>query len=94
MKTINKMFVIGLTFLALVVFGQPVFSMDKININTAPVEQLTELPGIGEVIAQRIVEYRKNNPFTTVDQITDVQGIGAATLEKLRVLISVEDSSS
>ncbi len=91
MKFIKKILVISLTFLALAFFGQPAFSAEKININTASVEQLQELPGIGAVMAERIVEYRENKPFETVDEMTEVSGIGATTLEKLRHLVTVDD---
>lgn len=56
-----------------------------INLNTADVAQLEELPGVGPAIAQRILEHReKNGPFTSVDGLLEVSGIGAATLEKIR----------
>ncbi len=61
-----------------------------ININTATAEELESLPGIGPVIAQRIVEYREaNGPFQTVSQLTMVSGIGISTLEELMELITV-----
>ena len=47
-------------------------------------------PGVGEVIAQAIVDYRtENGPFTSVDQLLDVSGIGDATLENIRDLVTV-----
>jgi competence protein ComEA len=61
-----------------------------INVNTATATELEELPGVGEVIAQAIVDYRtENGPFTTVEQLIDVSGIGDATLENIRDLVTV-----
>lgn len=48
----------------------------KLNINTASAEELTMLPGVGEKIAQRIVEYREENgPYASVDDIMQVKGV-------------------
>lgn len=64
----------------------------KININTAAPEELETLPGIGPALAQRIVEHREvNGPFTTIEDITQVSGIGDATFEKLKDRITVSN---
>jgi competence protein ComEA len=61
-----------------------------ININTASEGELEELPGIGPVLAQRILDYRTDHgPFPTVDALDDVTGIGPATMDELRDLITV-----
>ena len=61
-----------------------------INVNTASATELEALPGIGEVLAATIVQYRtENGPFTSVDQLEDVSGIGPATLEDIRDLVTV-----
>lgn len=61
-----------------------------VNINTASVEELEALPGIGEVLAGRIVAYREaNGPFRTVDQLGEVSGISAKLVESLRPLVTV-----
>jgi competence protein ComEA len=61
-----------------------------VNINTASLEELDTLPGVGPAIAQRIVEYRTaNGPFETVEEIMLVQGIGPATFARLQERIVV-----
>lgn len=62
-----------------------------LNINTATVDQLVELPEIGEVKAQAIVDYRnQNGPFTSIDGLLAVDGITESVLDVLRPLITVE----
>jgi competence protein ComEA len=62
----------------------------KVNINAASAEELETLPGIGEVIAQEILDYRTaNGPFASVDDLLDVSGIGEVTLENIRDLVTV-----
>jgi len=69
----------------------PVAQVAAVNINTASVEELQHsLKGIGKVKAQAIVDYRASNgPFTTVDQLLEVKGIGKGTLDKNRDKISL-----
>jgi competence protein ComEA len=63
----------------------------KVNINTADTVALETLPGIGPTIAGRIVDYRQaNGPFSTIEEIMDVSGIGPATFEGIRDLISTD----
>ena len=62
-----------------------------ININTASKEELTLLPGIGPVYAERIIEYRKENGgFKNIDEITNVKGVGEKRFENLRDKIKIE----
>ena len=61
-----------------------------VDLNTATAEQLDTLPGVGPSTAAAIIAYRdENGPFTSVDQLLDVRGIGEAKLEQLRDLVSV-----
>ncbi len=60
-----------------------------ININTASVQQLVILPGIGESIAQRIVEYRAQKAFKRPEDLRAVKGIGEQKYKKLSRFISV-----
>ena len=60
-----------------------------VNINTATVQELEALPGIGPVVAQRIVAYRdEHGAFRTVEELTKVKGIGESKLEELLDLIT------
>lgn len=64
---------------------------DRVNVNTADFDTLDGLPGIGEVLAQRIIDYRTDNgAFQNVDELDAVEGIGPATLEDLRPLVTVD----
>ncbi len=64
-------------------------SAKKININTATVEELVTLPGIGKSTAEEIVKYRKKNgKFTSVDQLLEIKGIGPSKLNKIKDLIT------
>lgn len=60
-----------------------------VNINTASKEELLKLPGIGEVTAEKILNYRDNNNFTKIEDLKNVNGIGTATYNKLKDLICV-----
>ena len=61
-----------------------------VNINTASLAQLEELPGIGESKAQAIIDYRsEHGPFLTPEDIIKVSGIGEATFESLKDLITI-----
>jgi competence protein ComEA len=61
-----------------------------VNLNTATAEQLDTLPGVGPATAAAIIAHRdRHGPFTSVDQLVDVRGIGEAKLEQLRDLVAV-----
>lgn len=60
----------------------------KLDLNQATLEQLIELPGIGPVLAERIVTYReRHGAFADVDSLLDVEGIGEGKLKAVRELI-------
>lgn len=62
----------------------------KINLNEANAELLEELPGIGEVLARRILDYREaNGSFSAVEELLDIDGIGEKTYEKIRDFVEV-----
>ena len=60
----------------------------RLDINRATMEELQQLPGIGEVLARRVIERRTaHGPFRTVDELREVTGIGDKRLERLRPLV-------
>jgi len=64
----------------------------KVNINRAEAWLLQALPGIGEVRAQAIIDYRQQNGrFRHINELTKVEGIGTATFENIKHLITVDD---
>jgi competence protein ComEA len=56
-----------------------------VNVNAAGLQELAQLPGLGPSMAQRIIDHRREHgPFTSLEQLLDVAGIGPATLEQMR----------
>jgi len=65
---------------------------DLLNINTADLNRLQELPGIGEVLAQRIIDYRNaHGSFTSLQQLMDIEGIDRGKFDRILELICLED---
>lgn len=60
-----------------------------VNINTAGPEELKSLPGIGDVTAQAIIDYRKDAPFSSIEDIKNVSGIGDAKFNRIKDYICV-----
>ncbi len=66
-------------------------AVEKINLNTATVEMLTQLNGVGETYARRIIEYREaNGLFSHIEEMKNVKGIGDKIFEKNKNRITVE----
>lgn len=68
------------------------FLFAAVNINTASKEELMTLKGIGETTAEAIIEYRKENKFTKIEDIKNVKGIGDKKFEAIKEDIEVKNS--
>lgn len=69
------------------------FSQNKINLNKATLEELKSLPGIGEVTAKNIIEYRdKIGGFKNLEELKKVKGIGEKKIEVLKNYLTLDDS--
>ena len=63
----------------------------KVDLNTASIAELVRLPGIGEVLAGRIISYREaHGRFTSIDGLTAVSGIGPKVLEEIRDQVTID----
>ena len=87
--TDGQQIVVGAPGAALTTGGAGAGPGGPVNLNTATVAELDALPGVGPVLAQRIVEHREQGPFTSVDQLDDVPGIGPARAAELAELVTV-----
>jgi len=68
----------------------PAVEADRVNLNQADAKALITLPGIGPRLAQRIIAYRQQaGSFADLDDLTEVQGIGPALVERLRALVTL-----
>jgi competence protein ComEA len=65
----------------------------KVNINTATVEQLTTLPGVGPRLAARVIEYRQKTPFRSTQELMNVKGIGEKNFAKIESWLTVGEGS-
>ncbi len=69
-------------------------TVGRLDINRATIEELQHLPGIGKVLARRVVERRTaHGPFRMVEELREVKGIGARRLEQLRPLVVARTST-
>ncbi len=64
-------------------------SLWAVNINSASIEELSTLPGIGQSTAEKIVKYRKDHKFKTTSDLMEVKGIGSKKFEKIKSKLSV-----
>ena len=75
--------------------AQPSETKLVVDINHADVQRLTELPGVGVKVAERIVAYREENgPFEKVEELMNVRGIGEKTFLKLKPLLTLGKDSA
>jgi len=89
LKTISLLILTGLLLLS---FCQPVMAATgKININTATQKELVTFKNVGNKLAQRIIEYRKDNPFQKPEDIMKVKGIGQKVFDANKDVIIVKD---
>ncbi len=64
-------------------------SLWAVNINSASIEELSTLPGIGKGTAEKIVEYRKNHKFKKTSDLMNVKGIGQKKFDKIQTKLSI-----
>lgn len=87
---------VAFLFLTILIAGVGAVGAEKepasrVNINTAGAEELAKLPGVGEVIAQRIIRHREiSGPFRSVNELLVIRGISRKKLEALRPLVTVK----
>ena len=89
---VMKKIMVVLMFLMSMVFAGATYAGDMVNVNTATVEQLETVKGIGPKTAAAIVSYRtEHGDFSSVDGLTAVKGIGDKKLQKIAGSLTVGD---
>ncbi len=79
-----------LLFTTLLFVSFQLAAAEMININTADAEALTAIQGVGEKRAEAIIDYRdKNGPFSSVDELANVDGVGQVTIDNNRDNLTV-----
>ena len=92
MKRLKSIFTFSFVLMLISSTGFTTETSSKVNINKATIQELTQLPGIGESTAKNIVAYReKVGGFKTIDEIKNVKGIGEKKFERIKDLITIED---
>ena len=95
MKSSQKIIGLVLVTVFMLSFLSPLYAHSKttakkVNINTANLEELQTLPRIGEKVAQRIIDYRKEHgPFNKIEELMKVQGIGEKVFKQIKDKIEV-----
>ncbi len=89
---------LALTMAALMLVGSAIAAgkpapTTKVTLNSATVEQLTTLPGVGPKLAARIIEYRQKTAFRTTKELLNVRGIGEKNYAKIETWLSVGEGS-
>jgi len=75
----------------LLFFSLHLAAAERVNVNTADAETLMSIQGIGEKRAEAILDYRKENgPFSSVEELMNVEGVGQATLDNNRDILTAE----
>lgn len=64
-------------------------NLTTVNLNSATLEELENLPGVGQVTAQKIIEYRQQHHFNKIEDIMNVKGIGKAKFQKIKDYLDV-----
>lgn len=62
----------------------------KININTASKDMLTSIPGVGSKMADKIIKYRQEHPFNSIDELLNITGIGKKKFEEIKLYITTD----
>lgn len=92
MAKISAIIIVGILF---IVMNQPVLASEgKVNINTATAKELVTLKHIGDKIAEKIIEYRKTQPFEKPEDIMNVKGVGQKVYDANKDIIVVKDEQS
>ncbi len=86
---------IGPGVIVFILISGSAFADMMINVNTATIEQLSTLKGVGQVRAEAIVAYRETyGPFQSIDQLKNVKGIGDKIIEDNRPRLRLHDSEA